>query len=85
MTPSEFWTSTMDEVLYYIQGRMDRLRFQRDCTWLIHASMVGTQKAVDKLRALPLPFDEEYKSNGKKEENELLHWYHNTVKSWQET
>lgn len=58
MSPDEFWSSTLDEAILKMQGKVDELRFYRNGFNLIHCSLVGKER-VDILKALPLPFDDE--------------------------
>lgn len=61
----------MDEVDLKIRGKVDEWRILRDHAFLIHCSTV--EKPVNKMEALPLPFDDELIE----EERRQMEWSNN--------
>lgn len=54
----DFWTSTFDEVLLVIQGKVDEWRILRNNAYLIYCSL-PTGSKMDMYKVLPLPYDTE--------------------------
>lgn len=70
-----------------IRGDVERLRRERMNSFLIHCSLVEQKYRVNMFDALPLPFDDELKTESEMSESEVdrtMREYNDAQKYWAE-